>query len=302
MSHNMWKQRLRIRKIAWIAGGCICALVMPGIGSAQQEVNVAEDPAALAAIAPPNGESATSDRGFVPSYGDQSVSLFLTPEQLREYLAVIRQVEERLFYGRDTAEESIEKIFDTETDVAIEGEETPLVYPYYHLSSVIYNNQDQWMVRVNGITLTHAQNTPDSELYVTAISPQLVSFVWKPQEERLFQDLILRLNGESQGLEEDAWRERIDHRRITRQTGIPLLSEEERHITFSLEPNQLFYSEYFTIYEGGAKEIVPPPPPPPPSEDGSMADGGTGDLSIEEQLLERNMSRFGRTLRETPQP
>lgn len=215
-------------------------------------------------------EALDTPRRFVPSYGRPRLSMMLTKEEIEDYLSLLYRVEEKMFYGQSITDEELEELFSADQQLGETTTVEELVFPSYHLVSIIYNHDNEWVVKVNGITINAQTNDETNELYVTAISPVLVTFRWKPQKERLYN----ALGSITEIPEENSWAAGIEHRRIRRNYGMPTLDSDNRTVSFSLEPNQLFYAEQMAIYEGSPKDILPPPPPPPvDGEETTSSDG-----------------------------
>ena len=198
------------------------------------------------------------DSGY--SYGDETASLFFGPKALENYLKVIQLFEQngaspsaRLNPAdiKDKALQAIIQRIDGNKAEKIE----PIIYPYYHLGSILYNARNSWALTINGIVITQKTNKADNELYASSVQPNRATFIWHPQDKRLMQDLRLHARDAS-----DKRDKTLDHRKVKRLFGQPLVNGDGS-ISFSLEPNQLFYSEFLTVYEGGKDGIIPPPPP-----------------------------------------
>ncbi len=195
----------------------------------------------------------------VYSYGDESASLFFNPKALDNYLKVIRLFEENgssassRINPADIKDKALQAIIQR-IDKGPTQKPEPIIYPYYHLGSILFHARNSWALTINGIVITEKTNKADNELYATSVQPNRATFIWKPQDRRLVQDLTLHARDASQKRDKT-----LDHRKVRRLFGQPLVNGNGS-ISFALEPNQLFYSEFLTVYEGGSEGIIPPPP------------------------------------------
>jgi hypothetical protein len=209
-------------------------------------------------------------RQFEPSFGTEIVSVFFSPKELDAYLSAITRVEEDVFYGRGLT--SLDTVDDIEDALASEEEteeQQPIMYPTYYLSSILYNNPTQWAIRINGLTIDSTKNLPEKELYVRAISPYRVQLVWKPQDGRIFDSLYGQ--EQSEIISTLPHFNTIKHRQVAQMTKV-VFDEATQTISFSLQPNQLFFSEYLKTYEGHPKDILPPKPKNEASDTPQMTD------------------------------
>jgi hypothetical protein len=204
-----------------------------------------------------NASFAEEDDGFLTSYGNEEDSLFFAPDELQKYLEVIELFEKNgatsmidpNMIADPELRETLKKVQGEE-----EKKEEPIIYPYYHLGSIVYYSPLHWLVSINGITITAQTNKSENELFVRSIRPNRVSFLWKPQEERIVPSLRQKLT------QKLIAPENLKHRQVVRRDGLPVILSDREVISFSLEPNQLFYSEYMMLYEGTQKGILPPAP------------------------------------------
>jgi hypothetical protein len=200
--------------------------------------------------------------GFLASYGEEKDSLFFVPKAFEQYLYIIGVLEKEGPSPSAAEGAAAENGIGSDTIKNILGaagvdqkQPDPIVYPAYHLGSILYRSGMDWMVTINGVSLKRSTNKVDNELFVSALQPNRVTLIWRPQDPRLLQDLKKRA-----GKAANARNKALDHRRVTRTYGLPSFNADKTAILFTLEPNQLFYSQHLTVYEGGQEGIVPPPP------------------------------------------
>ena len=106
--------------------------------------------------------------------------------------------------------------------------------------------------------ISNDNNDATKELYVSNITPNSVKLVWKPQDYRLFEATSNNHKVPEQYNIKEHFNS-IKHRQIKMKSNIEF-DDKLGTISFALQPNQLFFSEYVGIYEGNPKDIMPPPP------------------------------------------
>ena len=215
----------------------------------------------------PEPKITRGSRQFEPSFTNKTYSMFFGKREFSKYLSIIRKVEEEVFLngGLNTSIINIEdELLDDDFAETEPTEEEPIIFPYFHLISILYHTPQHWAVMVNGIILTTQKNDPTKELYVRSITPNHVQLAWKPQDYRVFAAVSNNKQTPEQ-FEGNSHFNAVKHREIKSWSDIKF-DDEQGVIYFTLQPNQLFFSEYVRIYEGNPKDILPPPPPPPPAE------------------------------------
>ncbi len=232
------------------------------------------EPATEKAIKQPSPQSAINDapklmrgkRQFEPSFTNKTYSMFFNEAELAKYLNIIRKVEQEVFLNGGLSADilnseniNIDEALLEDELIAEEAEPEPIIFPYFHLISVLYHTPKHWAVMANGITLTTEKNDPTNELYVRSITPNMVQLAWKPQDYRLF-DAVNNNHKSPEQYENKSHYQSIKHRNIKGISNVSF-NDELGVIYFTLQPNQLFFTEYARIYEGNPKNILPPPPP-----------------------------------------
>jgi hypothetical protein len=196
-----------------------------------------------------------NNRIFEPSFSDYNYSMFFDNDDFNEYLGIIVKTEHDVFLNGVL----VEDIDDESEEGKIASEKAePIIFPYFQLISIIYHSPKQWTVITNGLLINNDNNDATKELYVSNITPNSVKLVWKPQDYRLFE----ATSNNSKVPEQYNIKEHfnsIKHRQIKMKSNIDF-NDKLGTISFALQPNQLFYSEYVGIYEGNPKDIMPPPP------------------------------------------
>ncbi len=207
---------------------------------------------------------------FIPSYEEIRPSILFSPSEIDRYIDIIRRVEETMQNGTNVNSLQLENILAEDENEEVEDDLTPLIYPSFYLSSIIYHNPAQWFIRINGITITNANNNEENELYVKNIHPDYVTLLWYPQNTRLSRALLTKREPDD-ALPPHA--ETIKHRMIREPSSIPQYYNNTGRWQLALQANHIFLSEYMHTYEGKPEDILPPPPPPPPlDEQGALID------------------------------
>lgn len=203
--------------------------------------------------AAPKEKRFRSEADFSPSFGEYRTSIFLDKSQQRMFIDALISSEKRMFLGGSRDKATAKGLFDATEEAAPKQ----LLFPYYRLGSIVYNNKRSWFISVNGMTLSNSANDEVNELYVEDITNERVTFAWLPSDDRIFEKLQVALD-ESDAIGDGE--SNIDHRLDVENTNN--IRIEEGQVRFTLEPNQLFLSRLQKVYEGMPADIIRMPAEP----------------------------------------
>lgn len=256
--------------------------------------------------APPT--SIKTKANFVASYGDNPISLLLTPSERKEYLRYIMLYEREGYDPSTISEEERNALGITDEMLDADAiDEPPIFYAHYPLSSIIYDTPNHWSVTINGIQINNENNQRDKELYVKSITRTHARFVWTPQDGRIVPSLRESMRDKTI----DAIPETIKHRLVLPEHKSHATYMTDNSISFTLEPNQFFASGYMHILEGNSEALAPityfpsgdpnavvdiniqldDAPPSPPTDEGIISErdyleGRSKKSTAEERILD----------------
>lgn len=108
--------------------------------------------------------------------------------------------------------------------------------PYFYLGSVISTPQGEWYIWLNGKRYAASHPLDDARLDITRIGSGAVTFAWKPDAAAEIRE---------------NWRQRQEHDAARHRTSRNVSYDEtENTVTFTLKPNQTFFSETMQVREG----------------------------------------------------
>lgn len=165
------------------------------------------------------------------SFGDANVSIFFLPEQVQKMKAALTAYEdERRRMGGGDEQVNLSGI--DSTPVADPG-----TYPVFYLSSIVYRTAGDWTVWVSGHKITPLKN--DTDLTVVGVSPEQVTFDWKPT----YAEALAMRSKRGLFAPTDAIKNRLVPEAFHFDEPVGL-------IRFTLKANQSFAIGYFSMFEG----------------------------------------------------
>lgn len=198
----------------------------------------------------PTDQGTQREAEFIPSYGTDPLILLYAPKDIIPYLDNIKKYERDGFEIESlTPEEKatldIEDITDPEAPPA-----PPIIFPHYHVASIMYDTPTSWSVYINGILITSSNNSKDKELYVRYINRDVVTLIWTPQDERLIE----QMQHDKQHNDIATLPPFMEHRIVAQRNNnsVRILNDS---IRFTLEPNQFFASGYLALLEGNPRAL-----------------------------------------------
>lgn len=114
---------------------------------------------------------------FVPSYGTMKKSAIF-PDSDIELMRTALDKSERIMAAGQMPSPEMETV-QTPVEAAPPPQQLPdLLFPVYHVSSILYHSPGDWMVWLNGQRVTPKRNKGD--VRVTGVSRDFVQLSWKP--------------------------------------------------------------------------------------------------------------------------
>jgi hypothetical protein len=107
------------------------------------------------------------------------------------------------------------------------GQSRFFTYPQFFLNSLVYYAPDDWIVWINGEKITQATPRENSNIHVTAITPDKITLEWFPLEIHRVMEI---------------WK-LFPNEKVT-------VDEAHKQVVFDLKPNQTFSSYTMTALEG----------------------------------------------------
>ncbi|TAF39935.1 MAG: hypothetical protein EAZ66_03960 [Alphaproteobacteria bacterium] len=121
------------------------------------------------------------------------------------------------------------------------------------MPTILYHAPARWWVQINGMMITPNSNKQQNEIYLTDVQPNRVSVRWRVKDQKLFSALHILQQHNAPSKHQKT----IAHR--VAKTGVaPRMLDGEDAIHFMVQPNQVFYSKYMTVYEGHPRGIILP--------------------------------------------
>lgn len=163
------------------------------------------------------------------SYGENGISLFYTTEQVDRMKRALEAHEGKIVTkNAEPVEEA----------PVVEKVDEPTSYPVFYLTTIMYRSANDWSIWVSGFKITAQKNTTD--LTVTAVTPDSVTFNWKPGFTAAFQ---MRSEGKNFA-DPGPLKNRL-------QTNSNIVYNPETGIvTFTLHQNQSFSVGHYAVFEG----------------------------------------------------
>lgn len=81
---------------------------------------------------------------FEPSFNQYNYTVFFKPEEFKQYLKTIWQIEEKIYLNG--AEDLINQFDNIDNNTEI-SQEREIIFPYFHIISLIYQNNNNWSVK-----------------------------------------------------------------------------------------------------------------------------------------------------------
>ncbi|TAE33655.1 MAG: hypothetical protein EAY65_04610 [Alphaproteobacteria bacterium] len=188
---------------------------------------------------------------FVPSFGTSHESLMFGPTDAQLYFDAIRHVE-RAYLIEGVMPDSVPaKTAPVKTLTMKKSEK--INYPHFYMPTILYHAPARWWVQINGMMITPKSNKQQNEIYLTDVQPNRVSVRWRVKDQKLFSALHILQQHNAPSKHQKM----IAHRAV--KTGVaPRMLDGEDVIHFMVQPNQVFYSKYMTVYEGHPRGIILP--------------------------------------------
>jgi hypothetical protein len=187
---------------------------------------------------------------FVPSFGENPITLLYSPDAINPYFDNIAKYERDGFEVESLTEEEKATLAVTDAENPEAPPAPPIIYPHYYVSSIIYDRPDAWSVYINGILITSSNNAADKELFVQSITRDEVRVRWTPQDERVIPQIKLDKTNKDTALLPQI----MEHRAVMINAKNAVFINSN-NISFLLEPNQFFASGYLKVLEGNPSSL-----------------------------------------------
>lgn len=194
-------------------------------------------PGAAPVLTLPNGALPTAPE---PVPNPKPVSLFITPEELARINGALaaykRMRENQSSNAENQAKNFLNQLEDKPAEVSLEpAKPVPFTYPQFYLQAISFQNDNDWMVILNGQKFIPNYDDPNSPLKMVIVDKDSVVVEWRPQDmEKVMQSWVQVPIGQSDVL--------VDSGRGT--------------VTFTLRQNQTFSSYAMRVVEGKVQPVT----------------------------------------------
>jgi hypothetical protein len=194
---------------------------------------------------------------FRPSFGDWKYSLLFSDVEVERLRKTITTGEKFLLNGEEAVpvaneDDEIAKLLAAEEEKN-QKEPIKISYPSFHLHSIAYSSPKVWSVWVNNQMLTDDTPETDDGLKVEHISEEKVDFTWTPPKE--FVEALKKLEMQQKTATKPAPVPYDAPSRIAIDTKQGGYDKKLQVMSFSLRPNQVFFTETYHVFEGLPKNL-----------------------------------------------
>jgi len=229
------------------AGAPVSPTVQASPGAAPAQTSVPPAPEATTPNTSPAAQIPQAPKSFKPSYGAVGESILFPPEEIRVMKSVLDSVEKILAVGGQLQPLFVEERPKEEEVVVPEKATTPslppLMFPAFHVASIVYRKPGDWMLWVNGQRVT-PKRLPEG-ITIAAVGPDYVTLSWKADNWQYRKQVW----NEKAPLSPQLQRIKATNNQIG-------FSEEAQTLKAVLRPNQTLATATPLIVEGNHPELA----------------------------------------------